>query len=812
MDALLDRFAGIRRNRLVLMDDTGEISYGFLWQASEQLAAELRHRTDPGRPVAICLDNGAGFLVALLATWKAKRTAFVADHRLPPADLARLTASAGAEAMIGTAGLIMLDVAVSAPVTQGGDMPLLMHSSGTTGFPRLLNRRREALFRDIDGVAAVNDVQPGDRILCPVAWSHAGGLQSAVIMSLWCGGTLVTSRLVTAGSMLRCIQNMDVDHLYATPFVFQQLARRGQFVGPRIPRTCVSMGSPLSSELYESVYANVGLAIRQAYGATDFGGISWATRDDDPVSVGRPLRGVDVRAGVGEDAPAEVIVRSKAGNLLDREDWFHTGDIGFIRGGLLYVRGRLDEVINVAGMKVLPTYVEAILRRHVGVADALVCQVNRLGRDACIGALVVSRRGARMTGVELRRWCEAHLTSFSVPTVIEMTGQLPVTRNGKPDRRQASDLLAHVLLADEDRSGRSGTATPSRRGFSAARQDDDSAVLRRTTRTVQLARRLLVDIDEEGIDLRNLSCYQMGIRDLLHCEGAAEVAQTMAMPIGLSARSNAGGFWQLATGFGPANPERGFSLNRGWRFVGHVASAPAALPRIIDRVRSGHPALICPAELRLPYFPAELNPQHVAIFARVEDDSITVYDDMPLPGLTLKMATVPLRPLLQLPDDHAVHWFYVERGEEAPSWHTELGHLLGSSVRSWSGYEQPDQGFRGLLSFIDWFRQWELDMESLADVERLTELFLSMRFEMSASHHILEVALRRTEELGGAEAAADVLRAAWKHWNAVILLLFAWKETSQVRQKPNVLSLLHELQTLEARAVDLLDVCRAEIA
>lgn len=808
MKAILDRIGAVAPSTPVLMGEVGTLTYGALREASGDLAKQVNSVAPLGRPVAICLDNGPDFLIGLVGVWASGRTPLVVDHRLPAPDFQNLTAAAGAACAIAAGGLSPLKTLTSSTRSTSTvwDEALLMHSSGTTGAPKLLARTALALQRDIGGIAAVNDLCPGDTVLCPIAWSHGGGLESGVIMSLWAGATIVAPRLAAAGALVRVLRDFDIDHFYTTPFIVRQLLRRQAPKVFHVPRTCVSLGAPLLKDDAERLESEYGILVSQSYGSSEFGGISWGRPGEDPASVGRPLQGVEVNSG-SVDRPSEVLVRTKGTN----DPWFRTGDLGFLDSGLLYVMSRLDDVVNIAGMKVLPSYVESVLREHEDVQDALVCHLEGVDGGTVIGAMVVEMTGSGLSVTDLQRWCEERLPQYSVPTLFSVTAELPMTNNGKPSRMIAARVLAETINdAPAARRARALARAITPNGSHEGRQYVDSCQESNPAGVQGHPPRhheILVDVDSEGIDLRNLSCFQMGIRELLHCEGATEVAQALARPVGLCVEKKGDGYWRLATGFSPAEPFRGFELNRGWRFVAHIEPLASGVASIVSQLSEGHPVLACPGEFHLSYFPSGANPLHVAVFARIEDDDLVVYDDMPLPWLVHKMARVPLGELRGRSGDAVVHWFCLESEAPSLSWPEELGRILTLSVDAWRKPRDPDYGFGGLSRFCRWFRGWDLDVANPADVDRLTELFLSMRFEMSSAHHLLEVALRRTPWLESGQRAADTLQAAWKKWNEVIFMLVAWKEKIRVVQRPRVYGLLDDLSDLEERAIGDLERC-----
>ena len=97
--------------------------------------------------------------------------------------------------------------------------------------------------------------------------------------------------------------------------------------------------------------------------------------------------------------------------------------------------GRRDDILKSRGEKVAPREVEAVLHAAEGVRmAAVVGQPDRLLGQAIV-AYVVPREEATFTPVQLRRHCAAHLEDYMVPARIELRDALPMTPNGKVDRR-----------------------------------------------------------------------------------------------------------------------------------------------------------------------------------------------------------------------------------------------------------------------------------------------------------------------------------------------------------------------------------------
>ena len=170
--------------------------------------------------------------------------------------------------------------------------------------------------------------------------------------------------------------------------------RLTQALGPDC-RFAISAGAPLSKRLGH-FYRGIGLTVIEAYGLTESTG---------PAAANRPGR--VVMGSVGQPIPAGAVKIAKDGEVLlkgphifrgyrndpqatadavDRDGWFHSGDIGTIdKHGFATITGRKKELIVTAGGKnVAPAPLEDRLRGHPLVSQVLVVGENR----PCIGALL----------------------------------------------------------------------------------------------------------------------------------------------------------------------------------------------------------------------------------------------------------------------------------------------------------------------------------------------------------------------------------------------------------------------------------------
>jgi o-succinylbenzoate---CoA ligase len=162
---------------------------------------------------------------------------------------------------------------------------------------------------------------------------------------------------------------------------------------------------------------------------------------------GRPLQGVAVRVADGIELSGPTLA---VGYRLDpaateaafADGWFRTRDAGSLDDdGRLTVHGRLDDVVVSGGVNVAPAAVEAALREHPDVTDAVV--VGRPDEEwgQQVVAAVVPSPG-RTPGLDvLRPWVADRLGAAAAPRALLLLDALPLLHTGKPDRRAVAERV-----------------------------------------------------------------------------------------------------------------------------------------------------------------------------------------------------------------------------------------------------------------------------------------------------------------------------------------------------------------------------------
>jgi acyl-CoA synthetase (AMP-forming)/AMP-acid ligase II len=135
---------------------------------------------------------------------------------------------------------------------------------------------------------------------------------------------------------------------------------------------------------------------------------------------------------------------------LDADRWYHTGELGHIADGLLYLDGRGPELIIRGGENVYPIEIENRLIEHPAVAEAAVIGVpdRVLGEE--IKAFVVLHPGPPLELQALQEWVAAALARFKVPAAMEVVESLPHNAAGKVMKHLLRDPGANLAGIQEE--------------------------------------------------------------------------------------------------------------------------------------------------------------------------------------------------------------------------------------------------------------------------------------------------------------------------------------------------------------------------
>nr|WP_234347301.1 non-ribosomal peptide synthetase [Streptomyces specialis] len=483
VQALFERQAGLTPDAVAVVGDDRSLTYREVNTRANRLARRLiASGAGPERFVGVAVPRSADRIVAVLAVLKTgagylpidpdhpadrvrlmlrdtRAVCVVAPHDTAPRDVGDMPfVPVEAADDAGRSGDDVTDPERLAP-SRAAHPAYVMYTSGSTGTPKGV----VVTHADVTGLALATCFRAGAhrRVL-----AHSPAVFDASTYELWVpllsGGRVVLAPGDLTTDVVRSVvARHGVTAIWLTAGLFQAFAEEAPdcFAGLREVWTG---GAVVPAPAVRRVLAACpGLVVVDGYGPTET--TTFATYHPmtaevpDRIPVGTPISGVRayvLDAGlalVPPGTPGELYLAGSGvargylghpGSTASRfvacpfgeagERMYRTGDVVCWNGdGVLEYLGRADDQVKIRGFRVEPGEVEAVLAGHDAVASATV-----IARD---GRLIAYAVPAALAGdglaEEVTRFLRERLPDYLVPAAVVVLDALPLTRNGKIDRR-----------------------------------------------------------------------------------------------------------------------------------------------------------------------------------------------------------------------------------------------------------------------------------------------------------------------------------------------------------------------------------------
>ena len=443
--------------------------------------------------VGLCLPRGMDLVTAVLGVWKAGAAYLPVDPGLPGERAGFMLADSRAVLVLGTgevldelpAGRIRMvdldDPAVAAAVAgspavagAGGagldGLAYVMYTSGSSGRPKGVAVPHRALANYVASVPGRVGFTGGGLRFALLQGPGADLGNTVVFGALASGGmlhVLDADDVVDPAAVARYVTGRAIDCVKVVPSHLAALAVAGW--ERLIPaRSLVLGGEGAPAGWVQDLVAAAGrTAVFNHYGPTEAtigvvtGPLNEEVLASGTVPIGAPAantrafvldewmqpvppgvagelyvagaqlaRGYAGRSGL----TAERFVACPFGGAGER--MYRTGDRArWNRSGSLEFAGRVDEQVKIRGFRVEPGEVQAVLAAYPGVAQAAVLARQDTPGETRLVGYVAPQSGADLSGPAIREHAARRLPDYMVPAAVITLDTLPVTANGKLDRR-----------------------------------------------------------------------------------------------------------------------------------------------------------------------------------------------------------------------------------------------------------------------------------------------------------------------------------------------------------------------------------------
>ncbi|MBN2001946.1 MAG: amino acid adenylation domain-containing protein [Anaerolineae bacterium] len=449
--------------------------------------------------VGVCLERGAEMIVGLLAILKAGGAYVPLDQAYPQERLAMMLADSRASLVLTQAALrdrlpegaydcVCLDTdrdliarepsaGVSSSVT-AENMAYLIYTSGSTGRPKGVSIQHASVVGYVEAVIPRFGLQPADRVLQFASINFDASVEE-IFATLACGATLVLrtdAMLLSTAAFLQACRDWGLTvldlptaywHMVAADLVREQVS-----LPPQLRLVIIGGEQALperAADWQERFGASVSLF--NAYGPTEATIAATLCELTTLNGKSQPLRSVPIGNAISTmrayilDASMQPVPTGASGELylggtgvargyLNRPGitaerfvpdpfgdvpgsrLYKTGDLAcFLPDGQIEFLGRIDNQVKIRGYRIELGEIEAVLSRHPGLDNVVVAAHAGANDNKRLVAYFVSGQQPAPGARDLRRFLKARLPDYMVPSFFIRLDAMPLTPNGKIDRR-----------------------------------------------------------------------------------------------------------------------------------------------------------------------------------------------------------------------------------------------------------------------------------------------------------------------------------------------------------------------------------------
>lgn len=474
------------------------LTYAQLDARANQLAHRLRELgVGPEVPVAICMERSLGMIIGLLGILKAGGAYVPLDPDYPLERIRYVLKDVQAPVMLTQKSLIdrltglgvetvcvdsdwetIAKYDAEAPnidLTSTG-LAYVIYTSGSTGQPKGVMVEHRGLSNAVDWIVETLKLSSGDRCLLktPITFDAAGRELFPILLA---GGTLVIAEPGghrDSRYLAEIIRDQRISILHCVPSILRLLSDEPALEECAALRGVMCGGEALTPQIVTRFLGRSLARLYNVYGPTEAIIDSTYWRCENPaahstIPIGRPIQNVQVyilddlqnllpigaagdlyiggsglaRGYVGRaDLTAEKFVPDPFSHAPGGRI-YKTGDRArYLSDGNIEYLGRIDGQVKLRGFRIELGEIETALRGHPAVRDAIVLVQESDAGEKRLVAYVAAAENARPSTTELRNFIKTDLPEHMIPAVFVLLDALPLSANGKVDRRALPKLDA----------------------------------------------------------------------------------------------------------------------------------------------------------------------------------------------------------------------------------------------------------------------------------------------------------------------------------------------------------------------------------
>jgi long-chain acyl-CoA synthetase len=358
----------------------------------------------------------------------------------------------------------------TAPKVGPDDIAVLQYTGGTTGVSKgavLLHRNLVANVLQSEAwyQPALKKIPAGEQVvtICALPLYHIFGFNTNMMLGLRIGGcNILIANPRDLPSLLKDLARERFHSFPAVNTLFNALANHADFDTVDWSHLVISVGGGMAVQQATARLwlEKTGCPICEGYGLSETSPVAACNPVDNTAytgTIGLPVSSTELTlldddgAEVEVGKPGEISIRGpqvmagywqrpdETAKVMTADGYFRTGDIGVVdERGYFRIVDRKKDMILVSGFNVYPNEVEDVITQMPGVLECAAVGVPDDKAGEAVKVVIV-KKDPGITEADVRSWCEANLTGYKRPKIIEFRTELPKTPVGKVLRRELRD-------------------------------------------------------------------------------------------------------------------------------------------------------------------------------------------------------------------------------------------------------------------------------------------------------------------------------------------------------------------------------------
>jgi len=357
-----------------------------------------------------------------------------------------------------------------APQVGADDIAVLQYTGGTTGVSKgavLLHKNLVANLLQAEAwyQPALKKIPAGEQIvtICALPLYHIFGFNTNMMLALRMGGcNILIANPRDIPAMLKDLSQYKFHSFPAVNTLFNAIVHHADFGTVDWSHLKISVGGGMAVQQATAKLwlEKTGCPIVEGYGLSETSPSATCNPVDSAAysgNIGMPMPNTEIKLldddgnEVPIGTPGEIAIRGpqvmagywqrpdETAKVMTADSFFRSGDIGTVdERGYFKIVDRKKDMILVSGFNVYPNEVEDVVTQMEGVLEcAAVGVIDAKAGEAV--KLVIVKSNPAVTEADVRAYCEANLTGYKRPKVVEFRTELPKTPVGKILRRELRD-------------------------------------------------------------------------------------------------------------------------------------------------------------------------------------------------------------------------------------------------------------------------------------------------------------------------------------------------------------------------------------